>query len=218
MSLIVIVDDRITNRNIFSKLASSIEANVTVRAFGEPDAALEWLADNTPDLIITDYKMPSMDGAEFIRRYRTNPDVADVPVIVITVYEERSFRLRALEAGATDFLHSPVDHHEFITRARNLLKLHHHQKLLASRAITLERELEHSEQSRARARRDSSERLAQVIDTLPIHGSRWAHHVRELLSDQRPRRRRGRHDRRAHYNPARRGSRQARHGAGSHCS
>ena len=168
MSLIVIVDDRITNRNIFSKLASSIEANVTVRAFGEPDAALEWLADNTPDLIITDYKMPSMDGAEFIRRYRANRDVADVPVIVITVYEERSFRLRALEAGATDFLHSPVDHHEFITRARNLLKLHHHQKLLASRAITLERELEHSEQSRARALRDSSERLAQVIDTLPI--------------------------------------------------
>ncbi len=168
MSLIVIVDDRITNRNIFTKLAATIDANVNVRAFGDPAEALEWLADNTPDLIITDYKMPGMDGAEFIHRYRAGPAVAEIPIIVITVYEERTFRLRALEAGATDFLNSPVDHHEFVTRARNLLKLHHHQKLLASRASTLERELESSERSRALALRDSSERLGRVVDTLPI--------------------------------------------------
>ncbi len=168
MSLVVIIDDRITNRNIYSKLAASIEANVVVRAFGDPAEALAWLCDHQADLIITDFKMPTMDAAEFIRCFRAAPESADVPVIVITVYEERSFRLRALEAGATDFLQSPVDHHEFVTRARNLLKLHHHQKLLASRASTLERELETSEQSRARVLRDSSERLAQVIDTLPI--------------------------------------------------
>ncbi len=168
MSLVVIVDDRVTNRNIFSKLAASIDTDVIVRAFADPADALAWLADNSPDLIITDFKMPGMDGAEFIRRYRASPTVADVPIIVITVYEERSFRLRGLEAGATDFLNSPVDHYEFVTRARNLLKLHHHQKLLASRAISLERELESSERSRVLALRDSSERLAQVIDTLPI--------------------------------------------------
>ncbi|MDB5594833.1 MAG: hypothetical protein JWM36_1794 [Hyphomicrobiales bacterium] len=168
MSLIVIVDDRVTNRNIFAKLAASIEEDVTVRTFGDPQEALVWLAEQTPDLVITDYKMPQMDGAEFIRRFRLLPSSVDVPVVVITVYEERSFRLRALESGATDFLHSPVDHHEFVTRARNLLKLHKHQLLLASRANTLERELEHSERSRERALRDSSERLAQVIDTLPV--------------------------------------------------
>ena len=168
MSLIVIVDDRVTNRNIFAKLAASIEEDVTVRTFGDPQEALVWLAQQPPDLVITDYKMPQMDGAEFIRRFRLLPSSVDVPVVVITVYEERSFRLRALESGATDFLHSPVDHHEFVTRARNLLKLHKHQLLLASRASTLERELEHSEQSRERALRDSSERLAQVIDTLPV--------------------------------------------------
>ncbi len=168
MSLIVIVDDRVTNRNIFAKLAASIEEDVTVQTFGDPDEALVWLAARSPDLVITDYKMPQMDGAEFIRRFRELPSSVDVPVVVITVYEERSFRLRALEAGATDFLHSPVDHHEFITRARNLLKLHKQQVLLASRASTLERELENSERSRERALRDSRERLAQVIDTLPV--------------------------------------------------
>ena len=168
MSLIVIVDDRVTNRNIFAKLAATIERDVEVRIFGDPQEALDWLAVNEPDLVITDYKMPQMDGAEFIRRFRALPSSADIPVVVITVYEERSFRLRALEAGATDFLHSPVDHHEFVTRARNLLKLRTHQLLLASRADSLERELENSERSRERALRDSSERLAQVIDTLPV--------------------------------------------------
>ncbi len=168
MSLIVIVDDRVSNRNIFAKLAASIEANLTVRTFGDPKEALEWLQDNKPDLIITDYKMPNLNGAEFIRRFRTIEDCEDVPVIVITVYEERSFRLSALEAGATDFLHSPVDHYEFVTRARNLLKLQKHQQLLSERASHLAHELELSERTRETALRDSSEQLAQVIDTVPV--------------------------------------------------
>ncbi len=168
MSSIIILDDRISNRNIFAQLAHSIEKEITVRTFGDPTKALEWLATNTPDLIITDYKMPQMDATEFIRRFRMLPSSVDIPVIVITVFEERSYRLKALEAGATDFLNSPVDHHEFLTRARNLLSLRKHQLLLAMRADSLERELEHSERSRERALRDSREQLAQVIDTLPV--------------------------------------------------
>lgn len=168
MSLIVIVDDRSTNRNIFTKLAATIDPDVRVQAFAEPMQALNWLASNEPDLVITDYKMPDMDGAEFIRRFRCIAGSDEVPVIVITVYEERSFRLRALEAGATDFLHSPVDHHEFVTRARNLLKMHKNQRLLAERANSLAEELELSERSREQEIRNSSERLAQVIDSLPV--------------------------------------------------
>ena len=168
MPLIVIVDDRLTNRNIFAKLAAAIEEGIEVKTFGDPAEALVWLKDNTPHLVITDFKMPQMDGAEFIRRFRAQSQSVDIPVVVITVYEERSFRLRALEAGATDFLNSPVDHHEFVTRARNLLNLRKHQLMLADRADSLERRLEHSERSRERAMRDSFERLTQVIDTLPV--------------------------------------------------
>jgi diguanylate cyclase (GGDEF)-like protein/PAS domain S-box-containing protein len=167
MLQIVILDDRETNRKIFSRLAASIESGVSVRSFGDPAELLVWLEHNTADLIITDFKMPTMDGAEFIRRYRARPQSADIPVIVITVYEEREFRLRALEAGATDFLNSPVDHQEFLTRARNLLKLRKQQILLATRADNLAQELKISERSREEALRDSSERLGQVIDTVP---------------------------------------------------
>jgi diguanylate cyclase (GGDEF)-like protein/PAS domain S-box-containing protein len=167
MSLIVILDDRITNRNIFAKLAASIEDGAEVRAFGDPLEALAWLRDNTPDLVISDYKMPNLDGAEFTRRFREIAACADVPVVVITVNEERSHRLRALEAGATDFLQSPVDYNEFLTRARNLLKMRKQQLIIKGRAFHLERELAHSERSREQVVRDSRERLAQVIDTVP---------------------------------------------------
>src|SRR5690606_1829131 len=63
--VIVIVDDRITNRNIFSRLAIAVEPDVTVHAFGDPIEALAWLEENGADLVISDYKMPQMDGADF---------------------------------------------------------------------------------------------------------------------------------------------------------
>jgi diguanylate cyclase (GGDEF)-like protein/PAS domain S-box-containing protein len=168
MAKIVIVDDRSTNRHIFERLAASIEADVNVMTFGDPVEALAWLTDNTPDLIITDYKMPTMDGSAFIRAYRASETTGEVPIIVITVSEERSFRIQALEAGATDFLSSPVDHQEFVTRARNLLKMRKQQLIIASRADHLAVRLRVSERSRELELRDSRERLAQVIDTLPV--------------------------------------------------
>ena len=123
MTLIVIVDDRATNRTIYSRLALTIGEGVTVRAFADGGEALKWLGRNRPDLIVTDYDMPQMDGEEFISRFRGLPHSAGVPIMMITVCDQRKLRLRALESGATDFLNTPIDHCEFLTRARNLLKL-----------------------------------------------------------------------------------------------
>ncbi|TDG30766.1 response regulator, partial [Paracraurococcus ruber] len=123
MPLILILDDRATNRSIFARLASVIEDDVTVEVFGDPFDALEWLEGNRVDLVITDFRMPGMDGAEFTRRFRALPGGAAAPVLVVTAHDDRSFRVRALDAGATDFLQSPIDHFELVTRARNLLAL-----------------------------------------------------------------------------------------------
>lgn len=167
MPLVMILDDRVTNRNIFAKLAASISDDVHVETHGDPASALAAIGAPLPDLVITDYKMPGMNGAEFVRHFRQIPGCEDVPVIAITVYEERSFRLAALEAGATDFLLSPVDHAEFLTRARNLLQMRRQALIIKGRAHDLERELQDSERSRQQLLRDSKERLAQVIDTVP---------------------------------------------------
>ena len=165
--MIVVVDDRATNRTIFSRLASSIASGAEIRTCSTPFEVLDLLQHHAPDLIITDYKMPGMDGAEFVRRIRAPELGTDVPVIVITAYDDREFRLRALEAGATDFLRTPVDHQEFVTRGRNILKLGQQQKIIRSRANELQRELMRSEESLEITIRDSRYRLLQVIDTIP---------------------------------------------------
>ena len=183
MPTVVILDDQVTNQKIYAKMAASIEDGVEVVTFGEPGLATAWLDHNVPDLVVTDYQMPGMNGAAFIRRLRSNARLEDVPVIVITVFEERSFRLNALDAGATDFLQSPVDHREFVTRARNLLKLRRQQLLLADKAVKLERRLERSERTLERAIRDSGERLAQVVDTVPAMVSATDHKGRILFAN-----------------------------------
>ncbi|TVQ38991.1 MAG: EAL domain-containing protein [Geminicoccaceae bacterium] len=140
---VFVIDDRITNRNILTRLAASVEEGLHVQAFADPVEALEAAQVQLPDLVITDYKMPHMDGAAFIAAFRALPGGDDTPIVVITVYEDRDYCYRALEAGATDFLLSPVDHLEFRARARNLLTLRRQQKLLEERARTLEATLLH---------------------------------------------------------------------------
>src|ERR1700722_14104261 len=141
MPVILIVDDRVTNRSIFSKIALSVQPGVEAITFERSSSAMDWVSQNTADLVIVDYKMPERDGAEFTRRVRAMPELSDVPVVVITAHDDRQFRLAALEAGATDFLHTPIDHSEFKTRVRNLLKLSLHQKDIRGRAEALAQEL-----------------------------------------------------------------------------
>ena len=164
---VAVIDDRVTNRNVLTRLAASVEEGVRVKAFASPQAALDWFQSTMPDLVITDFKMPGMDGADFTRAFRAIPGAADVPVVVVTVYEERSYCYQALEAGATDFLLSPVDHHEFRARARNLLTLRKQQKLLEQRAHDLHRELLSSTEQHEAALRASECRLRRLIDTVP---------------------------------------------------
>jgi diguanylate cyclase (GGDEF)-like protein len=163
MARIVVVDDRVTNRNILTRLALSVEEGIQVTAFASPVEALRRLvAEPPPDLIITDFNMPGMDGATFIAGLRSHPEFTDVPIIVVTVYEDRSYCYKALEAGATDFLLSPVDHLEFRSRARNLLTLRRQQQLLAERAADLERRL------LGRGGGEAGDNAQAMLDALPV--------------------------------------------------
>jgi len=164
---ILIIDDSPTNRRIYSKLSHRVKADVNVRSFGHPQEAIDWLSHSYADLIITDYKMPGMTGDELVRHVRARRTDADLPIIVVTAYDDREFRVKCLEAGATDFLLSPVDHIEFVTRARNVLKLRLQQQMLIHRADLLERRLEVSLTAQEELLRESREALAQVIDTVP---------------------------------------------------
>jgi PAS domain S-box-containing protein len=151
-----IIDDRAVNRSILAELAGALEPAAEVRAFETARDALAAALRDIPDLVVTDYKMPEMDGAAFVSHFRALPGCADVPTVVVTAYDDRELRYAALEAGATDFLASPVDHREFAVRARNLLTIRRQKLTIEARAEQLAEELD-----------SSVARLRAVADTVP---------------------------------------------------
>jgi two-component system response regulator RpfG len=92
-------------------------------SFDNAISALQAPETSKPDLILTDYQMPAMDGVQFIEKVRAAGQFNDIPIIIITALEDREALYNALEAGATDFLVKPMDIHECQVRCRNLLTM-----------------------------------------------------------------------------------------------
>jgi two-component system response regulator RpfG len=141
MSRVLIVDDQLTSRMILEQLIRSLGEALEPVAFADPVSALEWAKNNPPDLVLTDLKMPHMSGVQFTQWMRNTPACEDIPIIIVTCVDDPSTKYRALEAGATDFLTKPIDHHECRARCRNLLKLRQQQTIIRDRARWLEREI-----------------------------------------------------------------------------
>lgn len=160
---IVIVDDRSTNLRVYAQYVAMMGPEFSAKCFHSAVEALEWLETEHADLLIVDYRMPQMNGAEFITKIRERTVGAHIPAIMITARQDRECRISALDAGATDFLQSPVSHIEFRDRALLLLGQHYKQ-------IELKQSLANN---RAAAETDDEERagksmLEQIIDTTPI--------------------------------------------------
>ena len=162
MSTILIIDDQLTSLRILGQLVSTIEPNMTVKTFTDPVEALHWTRDNPADLVLTDYNMPEMNGVEFIQGYRDNPTTEHTPVIMVTSIEDRNVLYEALEAGATDFLNKPVDHHECRARCRNLLTQYQQYKIISDRSHWLERRVAEATSEIRLRERETLIRLARA--------------------------------------------------------
>ena len=130
-STVLIVDDQATSRIILENIAKTIGDSVEVKSFDNAYDALLYAESSAPDLILTDYKMPNIDGVEFIKRLRNNIKFRDIPIVIITALDDKDALYTALEAGATDFLVKPVDHHECKVRCRNLLTMQRQKIIMA---------------------------------------------------------------------------------------
>jgi diguanylate cyclase (GGDEF)-like protein/PAS domain S-box-containing protein len=161
---IVIVDDRATNLRIYSQFVAMMGPDYSSKCFQSAVEALAWLENEPADLLIVDYRMPEMNGADFIRRLRERNGGGGSPAIIITARQDRECRISALDAGATDFLQSPVTDVEFRERAQLLINQHRKSKELESSTsiASAEGEDRPSEISTAKSM------LEQIIDTTPI--------------------------------------------------
>lgn len=162
MPTVIVIDDQSVSRVILSELVRSISSDITTEAFADPVTALTWIRTHPVDLVLTDFKMPHMDGVEFTRGMRQIPACIDVPLVMITCVMNRTVRYRALEAGATDFLTKPIDHFECRARCQNLLKLRQQQVVIRDRAQSLEGEVREATRAIELREKETLFRLARA--------------------------------------------------------
>lgn len=159
---VLIVDDESTGRSILEKVIQKIADDLIVTGFDAATEALQWLNNNRVDLIITDYRMPVINGVEFIKKVRNLSGYESVPIMMITVVSEKSVRYEALEAGATAFLTRPIDQIECRTSCRNLLKIKEQQSIIEDRADWLARQVEVATQQVVSRERETLLRLGRA--------------------------------------------------------
>lgn len=114
---ILVVDDESQITRVLRTSLSSHGYDIRVANDGE--TALEIMKDWTPDLVITDLAMPNMDGLELCRRLRTK---MQVPIIVLSVRGEERTKVKALDAGADDYVTKPFGMEELLARVRANLR------------------------------------------------------------------------------------------------
>ncbi|WP_373475176.1 EAL domain-containing protein [Sphingorhabdus sp.] len=164
LARIVIVDDRSTNLRVYAQYVAMMGPEYSAKCFHSAVEALKWLETEHADLLIVDYRMPEMDGAAFISRFRARTVGAHIPAIIITARQDRECRISALDAGATDFLQSPVSHVEFRDRAILLLGQFQKQQEL-KQSLALNNRTAEGDDSNEPAGKSM---LEQIIDTTPI--------------------------------------------------
>lgn len=148
---ILIIDDEPVNTILLEQILR--ENNYTrLKSVTDSRKAQAVIADFQPDLILLDLMMPHIDGFTLLETIRSEQsEDAFLPVLVLTADVNEKSKLRALEAGATDFLLKPFDKTEVLLRIRNLLQSRHAHLLLDNQRAAYEEALrERSEELRER--------------------------------------------------------------------
>jgi two-component system response regulator RpfG len=159
---VMVVDDQSTGRAILEQVVRSLDERVSVEGFARPVDAVVWATRHIADLVLVDYMMPDMDGIEFVKRLRALPGYEHVPIVMVTVHDDRKVRYAALDAGITDFLTKPLDARECLARCRNLLTLRRQQLALEDRRRHLEYMVEDATREVREREKETLLRLARA--------------------------------------------------------
>ncbi|MEO2002732.1 MAG: response regulator [Candidatus Poribacteria bacterium] len=119
---ILVVDDEPANTLLLESILED-EGYRSVRGCNDPREAVALYPEYRPHIVLLDLGMPHMDGYEVMKRIAEHEEGQYVPVLVLTGQQDRDTRLRALAAGAKDFLTKPFDLTEVTLRIRNLIEV-----------------------------------------------------------------------------------------------
>lgn len=120
---VLVVDDNPQNLELILAYLEDVDCQSIAAEGGQQ--ALEIIKNTPPDLVLLDVMMPKISGFEVCKRIKSNPESADIPVIMVTALNEIGDIEKAINSGTDDFLSKPVNKWELLTRVKTMLKLKH---------------------------------------------------------------------------------------------
>jgi sigma-B regulation protein RsbU (phosphoserine phosphatase) len=141
---ILIVEDEEHTRYLLERLL--VVNNFDVRSAENGIDALNTMTTFKPEIILADWNMPEMDGAELCSRIKSNPDLKHIYFIMITAKTSTHEKVIGLDTGADDYITKPVENEELLARIRSGLRIYdlqqeirqlEHEKALLEMAATL---------------------------------------------------------------------------------
>jgi DNA-binding NtrC family response regulator len=133
---ILIVDDDVALLEALPEALRLRMGGVTVETADSAAAALERIADRDFDAIVTDIRMPGMDGLKLLDEIRTRKP--DIPTLIITGHGNNDLVVHALRGGARDFIQKPIDRDYFVAALYRAIREHVSTRRVKERQVAME--------------------------------------------------------------------------------
>ena len=177
-----VVDDDASNLKAADRILSF--HGYKVDCLGSGEELLEYVKDNTPDVILLDLHMEGIDGFETLLRLKKEKYSRDIPVIFLTADSDADTETRALSAGAMDFVAKPFVPSVLIMRVRNTIELMRLQNDLKNEVRSMTKEIIREHEKNERLSLQIVKTLTGIIDAKDRytkgHSSRVAEYSREI--------------------------------------
>ena len=158
---VMIIDDEAVNIDIVQAYLED-EGFTKFLTTTESTTAMPMIRKKRPDLVLLDIKMPRISGLEILESMRQEPEVAQIPVIILTASNDPKVKLAALRLGASDFLSKPVDPSELMLRLENVIAVKAYQDHLAEYSERLEKQVQLRTRELVRSRQEAIHCLARA--------------------------------------------------------
>lgn len=164
---LLVVDDDAMSRRVLAQLLSA--AGYNCRVSNDGSEALETIHARPPSLLLLDFDMPGLNGAEVLRRLRSDedPTVAQIPAIMLTAHGSDQSEVSCLQAGADDFVTKPVNASVLRARIETQLRLRSMRRQLERQNDELEKWRRDLERDLAAARLTQQSLIPQKPLLLP---------------------------------------------------